>query len=192
MYTYRVIFGRSSVPELGDLRASSEGQPNICGDVFRMVFATGPEIARPPYDDAVGGLCRVLRLDEHGNIEEATGSVRTNSPLTVSLDGKGWSPCAYVYLRFGEIPASQRRAVLTRLQSMLTADMTFSEQSGKPVVRVETPERRCRARRDKREAEWDSHRAKPRRRAGHLRLGPLHLTPGPRLTNSIVRLGACR
>ena len=139
MYTYRVIFGRSSVPELGDLRASSEGQPISRGDVFRMVFATGPEIARPPYDDAVGGLCRVLRLDEHGNIEEATGSVRTNSPLTVSLDGKGWSPCAYVYLRFGEIPASQRRAVLTRLQSMLTADMTFSEQSGKPVVRVEPP-----------------------------------------------------
>ena len=139
MYTYRVVFGRSGVPEIGDLRAGYEGDPGPRRSVFRVVFVTGQEIARPPYDHAVGGLCRVIRTDDHGHSEEATGSIVTNSPLTVSLDGKGWSYYVNVYLRFGAISDAERREVLVRLESMLSDDMTLSEQSGQHVVRVASP-----------------------------------------------------
>ena len=53
--------------------------------MLRVVFVTGQEIARPPYDHAVGGPCRVIRTDDHGHSEEATGSVVTNSPLKVDM-----------------------------------------------------------------------------------------------------------
>jgi hypothetical protein len=53
MHTYRVIFGRSGVPEIADLRATYEGDPGPRRNVFRLVFVTGSEITHPPYDYAV-------------------------------------------------------------------------------------------------------------------------------------------
>jgi hypothetical protein len=91
MYTYRVISGINGVPEMGDLHASYEEQPTPRGDVFRIVFSTGYEFNRPPYENAVGGPCRVIRTDDEGQSQEATGSVLRVGPVEVSLDGKGWS-----------------------------------------------------------------------------------------------------
>ena len=120
------------MPEIADLKASYEGNPGPRRS--RVAFVTGVEIARPPCDHAMGGLCRVIRTDEQANIEEATGAVVTNSLLTVSLDGKGWT-C--IYLRFEAVTDAQRNDVLARLKSTLSEAMTLFEPSGGPCIRVE-------------------------------------------------------
>jgi hypothetical protein len=57
----------------------------------------------------------------------------------VSLDGQGWSSYVNVYLRFSALSDTERRTVLARLESMLSVDMTLSEQGGQPAVRVASP-----------------------------------------------------
>jgi hypothetical protein len=161
MYSYRVVFGRTGVPEIRDLHASYEGDPGPRGTVFTVVFVTGQEVARPPYDHAVGGLCRVIRTDDDGHSEEATGAVITNNPLTVSLDGKGWSYYANVHVRFGAIGDAKRREVLARLETMLPA-VYDSLGAIRPArdPRGEPERRRC------------AHRGKPEAAAAPLATRP--------------------